>query len=157
MTNGLWVIDASVLAKVYLKDEEFAPLAHELVRRYVDGSVELIAPQFIQYEIPSAIQAAVRRRRLDSSDARQAIRDFFNLRIRTLGDADTLHLMIESAYMRATQLGCRMHDALYLVVAEVVKCQFITADSKLYEAIRDKVDYVVWIEDYAESIGDASP
>ena len=37
MTNGLWVIDASVLAKVYLKDEEFASLAQELVRRYVDG------------------------------------------------------------------------------------------------------------------------
>ena len=64
--------------------------------------------------------------------------------------------MIESAYWRATQLGCRMYDALYLVVAEVVKCQFITADSKLYEAIRDKVDYVVWIEDYAESISDAT-
>lgn len=102
MTDGPWVIDASVLARVYLKDEEFSSLAEEIVRRYVGGSVELIAPQFILYEIPSAIASAVRQRRLDSSAGRQAIRDFFNLRIRTLGDAGTLQPMIESAYMRAT-------------------------------------------------------
>ncbi len=149
MTDDLWVIDASVLAKVYLKDEEFAPLAEEIVRRYVDGSIELIAPQFVLYEIPSAIQAAVRRRRLNLTDARQAIRDFFSLRIRTLGDEDTLQRMVESAYLRATQLDCRIYDALYLLVAEALDCQLVTADSKLYNAIKDRVDYVVWLGDYA--------
>lgn len=155
MTNGLWVIDASVLAKVYLKDEEFAVIAEEILRRYAAGSIELIAPQLILYEIPSAIQAAVRRRRLDSDNAQQAIQDFFNLRIRTLGEADTLQRMIEAAYLRAVQLGCRIYDALYLVAAEVLECRLVTADSRLYDTIKDQVDYVVWIGDY-ESEAEAS-
>ena len=128
MTPIPWVIDASVLAKVYLRDEEFAPLAEQIVRRYVDGSIELVAPQLILYEIPSAIQAAARRSRLDPRDARQAIRDFFDLRIPTLGDAATLPRMVQSAYLRAAQVGCLMYDALYLIVAEALGYQFVTAD-----------------------------
>ena len=148
MTNGLWVIDASVLAKVFLKDEDHASTAEEIVSQFVSASIELVAPQFILYEIPSAIATAVRRQRLDANDARQAIRDFFELGIPTVGDADTLQLMIDSAYMRATQLGCRLYDALYLVVAEALECRFVTADEKLYNTVKDHLPYVVWIEDY---------
>ena len=150
MTESQLVIDASVLAQVYVKDaeERFTTVAEEIVRRHVNGSIELVAPQFILYEIPSAIHRAVRRRRLDPSDARLAIRHFFNLQLRTLGGDGSLRLMIESAYMRAAQLGCHMYDALYLVVAEVLGYHFITADNKLYRRIHDQVDYVIWIEDY---------
>ncbi len=62
--------------------------------------------------------------------------------------------MIDSAYMRAAQLGCRMYDALYLVVAEALDCQFITADEKLYNAVKDQLPYTVWIGDY---VGQAEP
>ena len=150
MTGSQLVIDASVLAQIYVRDEEeqFATVAEEIVRRHVNGLVELVAPPFILYEIPSAIHRAVRRRRLDPSDARLAIRHFFNLRLRTLGSDDTLRHMIESAYMRATQLGCHIYDALYLIVAEALGYQFVTADGKLYSAIKDRLDYVVWIADY---------
>lgn len=74
-----------------------------------------------------------------------------NLRVRTLGRDETLPQMIESAYLRAAQLGCHMYDALYLVVAEVLGYRFITADRRLYRQVRDQVDYVVWVEDYGAS------
>ncbi|MCH8064440.1 MAG: type II toxin-antitoxin system VapC family toxin [Chloroflexi bacterium] len=153
MTNGLWVIDASVLAKVFLKDEDHASIAEEIVRQFVTASIELVAPQLILYEIPSAIETAVRRQRLDANDARQAIRDFFDLGIPTLGDGDALQRMIDSAYMRAAQLGCRLYDALYLIVAEALDGQFITADEELYDAVKDQLPYVVWIGDYVEKTG----
>ena len=155
MTDAQLVIDASVLAQIYVRDieERFSPLAEEIVRRHVSGSIELVAPQFILYEIPSAIHRAVRRRRLAPNDARLAIRHFFNLRLRTLGGDGSLRLMIESAYMRAAQLGCHIHDALYLVVAEVLGYRFITADKKLYQRIFDQVDYAIWIEDYESEAG----
>lgn len=158
MTDSHLVIDASVLAQIYAKDkeEQFTALAEEIVRRHVSGSIELVAPQFILYEIPSAIHRAVRRQRLDLNDARLAIRHFFNLSLRTLGSDDTLRLMIESAYLRATQLGCHMYDALYLVVAEVLGYRFLTADKKLYRRIHDQVDYVIWIEDYQDETSASS-
>lgn len=66
MTNAQLVIDASVLAQIYVKDveERFSTIAEDIVEQHIRGSIELVAPQFILYEIPSAIQRAVRRRRL---------------------------------------------------------------------------------------------
>lgn len=154
MTNGLWVIDASVLAKVFLKDEDHASIAEEIVSQFVAASIELVAPHFILYEIPSAIETAVRRQRLDANDARQAIHDFFELGIPTLGDGDTLQRMVDSAYMRAAQLGCRLYDALYLIVAEALECEFITADEKQYNVVKDQLPYTVWIGDY---VGQTEP
>lgn len=152
MIAGPWVIDASVLAKVYLKDEEFSSLAEEIVSRYIDGTIELIAPQFILYEIPSAIQTAVRRNRLDPDDGRQAIADFFALQLPALGDASTIGPMIEAAYSLAQRVRCRLYDALYLVVAEQSGYQFLTADSKLYESVKDRLPYVRWITEFSPEV-----
>lgn len=149
MTNGSWVIDASVVAKLYLRDEEFADVAQRMVRGFVNGELDLVAPTFILYEIPSAIQAAVRRERLSSSDGREAVRDFFGLNLRTVGGAD--RRLVESAYFRAEQLGCRIYDALYLVVAEVFGYNLITADRKLYNGLHQQLDYLIWIGDYKPS------
>ena len=144
MTDGPWVIDSSVLAKVYLKDEEFAGVA----QRLFEGSVELVAPQVILYEIPSAIQAAVRRNRLDPEAALAALSDFISLRLPTLGDPATLPDMVRMAYIRAMELGRRVYDALYVVAAEAIGGRLITADANLYETIKDRVHDAVWIADY---------
>ncbi len=150
MYGDSWVIDASVLAQLYIvdEDEQFTDLAKTIVRRHTDGRLELVAPQFILYEIPSAIHRAVRRRRLALHDAQLAIGHFFNLQLRTLGTEDSLPELIQSAYARATQLNCHVYDALYLVVAEVLGIPFITADRKLYRRVREELDYVVWIADF---------
>ena len=60
--------------------------------------------------------------------------------------------MITSAYEMGEQLGCRLYDALYLIVANALQAPFVTADRKLFDTIKDRLDDVVWIEDYAERI-----
>lgn len=79
--------------------------------------------------------------------SREAIRDFFKLRLPTLGDITTLQPMIESAYVRSEQLGCRIYDALYLIIAEVLEYRFVTADRRLYNVLKDRISYVIWIGD----------
>ena len=157
MTNGRLVVDASILAKAYLKDEAFSEVARAILRDYALGTVELFAPQFLLYEIPSAIQGAVRRRRLDADEAEQAIAHFFALGIPTVGDPDTLESMITSAYQVGEQLGCRLYDALYLIVAVGLGAPFVTADRKLFDTIEGRLENVVWIEDYAQRVSEASP
>ena len=156
MNGDLWVIDASVLAQLYVRDEEehYTDIADDIVRRSINDTLRLVAPQLILYEVPSAIHRAVRRKRLAEHDARLAIRHFFNLRLRTLGTEESLPDLIQSAYARATHLNCHLYDALYLVAAEVLDIPFITADRKLYRQVRDELDYVVWIADFASHIGD---
>ena len=153
MNDGSWVIDASVLAKVYLKDEEHSALAADIVSRYIDGSLELIAPQVILYEIPRAIQAAVRVRRLDPEDGRQAIADFFALGVPVLGDPSSIQSMIQEAYDLAERVGCRLHDALYLVVAEQSGSPLLTAGSTLYQRVKDRLSYVRWMTDFPSAGG----
>ncbi len=143
-----WVVDASVIAKVYLRDEDHAEVAEALVSRYVVGDADLIAPQFILYEVPSTILAAVRRRRLNPTRGEEAIREFFNLRIPTVGDDATLQSMVEQAYSLAQDVGCKIYDATYLVVALALDLPFITADAKLYRALSRQLANLVWIADY---------
>ena len=150
MTDAQLVIDASVLVQLYVKDaeERFAAVADDIIRRHVGGMIELVAPQIILYEVPSAIRRAVRRGRLDPADAHLSIRHFFNLGLRTLGRDETVRPMIESAFVRGSSLDCHLYDSLYLVVAEVLGYRFITADRKLHNQVRNQVDYVIWVEDY---------
>ena len=45
------VIDASVILKWYLPDEEFAPKALNILHRHVSGEIALCAPTILPYEI----------------------------------------------------------------------------------------------------------
>lgn len=150
MNGDRLVVDASILAKAYLKDEVHSEIAQAILGDYAGGAVELFAPQVLLYEIPSAIQGAVRRRRLSGDEARRAIADFFELGIPTVGDSGTLEAMVTSAYAASEEYGCRLYDALYLIVAEGLRIPFVTADRRLFDAVKGRMQNVIWIEDYAQ-------
>ena len=61
-TAELLVVDASVASKWHLPDEAAADIAFLLLDRFADGTVQLIAPQHIRSEVPSAITVATRGR-----------------------------------------------------------------------------------------------
>ncbi len=151
MNGSRWVIDASVLAKVYLKDEQFSSIADDVVSRFVLGDLELVAPQIILYEIPRAIRSAVRLRRLDVDRGRQPIDDFLALDVPVLGTASTLHRMIRSAFELAIAASCRFPDALYLLVAQGSGYPLLTADRRLFEGARRVNVPAMWIEDVPPS------
>lgn len=139
------VVDASVAVKWHLADEEYEDEATLLIKRFAQGQVELVAPEQIRYEVPSAITVAARGRkpRITRRQGEEAIAEFLNLGITTAGDSE----LILSAYALVHQHGCALCDALYLALAERLATQFITADRKLYQMIRD-LPYVLWIGDY---------
>ncbi len=49
------VVDANVVAKLYLRDEQYTDKADLLFSRFKQGEVQLIAPRIITYEVPAAI------------------------------------------------------------------------------------------------------
>lgn len=59
-TAELWVVDASVATKWHLPDETDADRALALLRRHIDGELQLVAPQHLRAEVPSAITVATR-------------------------------------------------------------------------------------------------
>lgn len=142
------VVDASVAAKWHLTDEQFSDEATLVLTRFAQGEVELLAPEQIRYEVPSAITVATlgRKPRISLEQGREAISEFLALGIKTVGDSD----LILAGYALVHQYGCALYDALYLALAQRLAIQFITADQKLYRMIED-LSEVVWIGDYSPS------
>ena len=147
MTERL-VVDASVIAKVYLRDEENSDVARDLVARFTRGALDLIAPQYILYELPSAILNAVRQQRLAADIAVQAVEAFLRLELPTVGGDANLPAMIQRSYELAQNLSCRLYDALYLAVALEFDCPLVTADARLHRGLSSRVSQLVWIGDY---------
>lgn len=140
------VVDASVAAKWHLPDEEHTDRARMLLRRFAQGRTELVAPNYIRYEVPNAITVTTQGRapRISSAQGGQAIAEFLALGL-TFQDEDGL---ITDAYDLAHRHGCALYDAFYVALAEQLSVPFLTADRRLYDRLQHLPD-VTWLGDYA--------
>lgn len=125
------VVDASVAVKWHLVDEEYADVAALLLREFVAGAIELVAPGQIRSEVPSAIIAAVIRRqgRLTAEQGEAAIREFLSLGIITVDRDD----VILATFPLVQQYGIAFYDALYLALARALRLPRLTADRRFYQ------------------------
>jgi predicted nucleic acid-binding protein len=140
------VVDASVATKWHLTDEEDTDQARLLLTRFAQGKTELIAPDYIRYEVPSAITVATQGRqpRLTQQQGQEAIEEFLSLQIRTLESSD----LLLSAYPLVHQYGCALYDALYLSLGNRLNVPLITADRRFYRRIQ-RLPFIIWIGDYS--------
>ena len=149
-TAELLVVDASVATKWHLPDEADADIALALLTRYLRGEVQLVAPQHIRSEVPSAITVATRMTprgqahpRRTVTQGAQAIADFLALGLPTVDD----DVLVAAAYEVAQQYGCAFYDGLYLALAQRLNVRFVLADHRFYALIR-QLPFVVWLSDY---------
>jgi predicted nucleic acid-binding protein len=151
-TTEALVVDASVVAKWYLRDETDVAQADLLLSRFTTGELVLVAPEQIRYEIPATISVATlgARPRMTQDDGRVAIETFLALGIPTFGTDD----LILSAFSLVHQHRVAFYDALYLALATILEIPFITADNRLYQRIASLAG-VIWISDYQAAGGAA--
>lgn len=145
MATSEIVVDASVVAKWHLPDEDHLEQATLLLSRFVHGDVALYAPDHIRYEVPSAITLATRGSspRLTIDDGRSAIEDFLNLGIETIAS----NTLIMRAFGFVQEHGVSFYGALYLAAAIEVDAPLITADRKLYQRVRH-LPWTTWLGSY---------
>jgi predicted nucleic acid-binding protein len=48
------------------------------------------------------------------------------------------------------EYGCTAYDGAYLALAAKESAPFITGDSRLYQAVREKLPWVLWLGDYGK-------
>jgi predicted nucleic acid-binding protein len=92
----------------------------------------------------NAIWAAERRGRISRDQADeilQAIEDL-NIQIQHLNWKDLLPL--------ARQYGRTAYDAAYLALAQANQQPLITGDERLYNAVHERLDWVLWVEGYSD-------
>lgn len=139
------VIDASVALKWQFEDEEVIGPATVLLHDFVEGRVELITPTLFTYEIVSAINIAINRKRIGEEAGYRAIIYITSLGIE-LRSCDEL---IGPTFYIDRQYGLSSYDCAYMALAEKEKCDFLTGDNKLYSIIKNRLPWVKWIGDYS--------
>ena len=143
MVDGL-VIDASVVAKLYLRDEQHVTQTDTLFKRFKEGQVHLVAPRIITYEVPAAIKKGVQWARTPDKVWRDALSSFESLGLVIVDDSKSK----QDAIKLSLHYSCHYYDALYLLLAEDLGWNFITAEDKLIRNISQRVNYVFPLANY---------
>jgi predicted nucleic acid-binding protein len=138
------IVDASVLLHAFLPDE-MQPQALAVVREHAAGRVYLKAPALLPYELSNAVLQAERRGRINRDQADRIIESFTGLDIEIVPQTWGEMLPL------ARRFGPSAYDAAYLTLAERLGEPLVTGDERLYNAVHQKLDWVVWIGNYTQA------
>ncbi len=144
---SLLVVDASVVLKWQLEDEDGVPQALALRDDFLLlGRVDLAAPSLLIYELTNGILTATRRGRLSRNLAEEGLRILLAAGIRLL-PVDPLEMFALSLRWRVSA-----YDGAYLTLAEQLNSEVWTGDRAFYTACQKKGSRVRWIGDYRTAI-----
>lgn len=138
------VIDASVVLKWYLDDEELGTKALNILTHYVSGDINLMAPSLIEYEVMNGLKIAQKRGRIDKESLLSGIEGFFNLEITVFNASHFSNKILDILSF----FDISSYDASYLALAENEKSPFVTADKVLYNKVHRKLKYIKWLEEF---------
>lgn len=134
------IIDASVVLKWYLADEEDGSLALSLLEKYVAGKLYLMAPFLLEYEVANGLNIAKKKGRIEEKEVKKALDGFMNLDI----ELRPLSLTYAKALPYCGLYNITAYDASYVALAEDESVPLVTADKKLYNSLR-KIAWVNWL------------
>jgi len=121
------VFDSSVALKWVFNNEEGVSQALALRNAHISGETELVVPTLFFYEIANVLATKVQ---LAAAEARRAFELFADFEL-------VVHDLDRDEYLAAMDISARyrvsVYDATYLVLAQRLKCYFITADRKFFE------------------------
>jgi len=119
------VLDASVVLKWVLRDEEGATRALELRERHLAGAETIAVPELLFYEVGNAM---VWSRRLSEEESGASWEGLCSVAL-------DVYSLRSQGMLRAMALartaGLSVYDATYVALAERLECDMVTADAKL--------------------------
>ena len=132
------VIDASVVLKWYLDDEDNGRPALSLLERYVSQELDIIAPSLLGYEVMNGLAIAKKRGRIGEDKLQMAVQGFMDLEI------SQKH--ISSFYPKVIHFyniyNLSAYDASYLALADEESIPLITADERLYNTVKKDLPWI---------------
>ena len=137
------VIDASVVLKWYLVDEEYSGKAIGLLDKYLSNEIEILAPSLLEYELIKGLIIAQKRGRVEEEKILEAVNGFISLEIRL----KNLSLFYPKVLEYSRVYNWSVYDASYLALADKEGIILITADGELYDAVKKELKWVRWLGD----------
>ena len=135
-----YVVDASVAIKWYV------PEIHSVdADRLLSGDTELLVPDLLWSEIGNILWKRILRADMTAEKSRTIIAAITSLPLRVMPAAD----LMEGALSVAVTTKRSFYDSLYLYLAVSTDCQMVTADLKLFTALKNSpfAQHILWVED----------
>lgn len=136
------IVDASVVIASLLPDEPYRDPALQLLSQFLLDDLKLLTVPLLKYEVTNAVWKALKIGRIKPSDAEETLREFEVMNIPENQVSCIETLKIAYLYDRST------YDSAYLALAQAQKASLVTADKRLYNALKGKFDYLLWVEDF---------
>ena len=134
------VVDASVAVKWF-----FPEVYAEAALRLLEGRYTLRAPDLIFSEFGNALWKRVLKDEISKEEAAAAIEALLGLPLYVESSRSLIPVALEIA------CGARrtVYDSLYLAAAIARQCPFVTADSKLHNALKKSPisPHLLWVEE----------
>jgi len=124
---SLFIVDASVAVRWLVLLPH-----HEEARALLAHQHRLVAPDFLNAEVGSALVKLVRAKVLSQAEGFEAFEDFFRAPVRLLPTRPLAH----RAQKLALKHGQSFYDCLHLAMAEVGGGAFATADGRFWTAMK---------------------
>jgi predicted nucleic acid-binding protein len=107
------------------------------------------SPHLVASEVTNILRQRMRRGqpRLSLAEATQLLQHFLGLPLELLGPAGLYELAIALADRHNLPAA---YDAHYLALAQLLGCDFWTADQLLVNALGGSLPFVKWVGNYAE-------
>ncbi|MFQ6082021.1 MAG: type II toxin-antitoxin system VapC family toxin [Candidatus Aminicenantia bacterium] len=142
MSFSIFIPDTSVIIKWFKeKDEEYVSEAKLLKEQYFSGKISIILLDLCIYEFGNILRL---KSKLPKEIAAKKLIDFWFLDLPVVYiDQEMSHKAMNIAY----DYNLTFYDASFIAFAQSLGCNFITADKKLYEKIKD-VSNIVFLGNF---------
>ena len=139
--NSFTCVDASLVIRT-LVPGHLSDQAAALLEAWQRERTTLIAPTLLAFEVTSVLRRLVFLGEIATSEGEKAFQQFLRMEIRLSSQRSVFPL----AWKLAQDLRRpRAYDTAYLALAQLRGCDFWTADERLYNAVRRRLDWVKWI------------
>ena len=137
------VVDASVVLKWYLSDEEHGEKALNILEGHASDRLSLHAPALLEFEVANGLTIAKRRARVGDDDVLKAMEGFAGLGIGLY----PLSPLFPQILVYCNTYNISTYDAAYVALADDLKTNVITADKRLFNSTR-KLGFVKWLGEF---------
>jgi predicted nucleic acid-binding protein len=138
-------VDASVAIKLVVGGEALRAHARQLYQDASVASALLIAPPIFESEMDSIVRARAHSGRITGEEASRLYAAIDRLAIEVRSPAGIRDRARDLAAQFQQE---RVYDSTYAALAEIVGCEFWTADRAFYDAVHNALDYVKYLADY---------
>ncbi len=135
------IVDASVILSALFPDEQ-QNQSQAIIRDHVAGHISLVGPTLLQYELTNAVWQGVRRQRITMPQAQEIMTVVDELHI------SLHHISWQNCLSWAEKFGRSAYDAAYVALAAERNEPLITGDLRLYNAVHQELDWVIWVGNY---------